>query len=134
MTDKQLKWFKEIIATDEAPEAVGPYSQATAAGPLVFCSGTLGLIPGTKEFAGDTIEEQTKQAMENLAAILEAAGSDLEMVLKVTVYLRDMNDFAGFNRIYGGYFEDEPPARATLQAAELPLGALLELDAMALRD
>ncbi len=134
MTDKELKWFKEIIATKEAPAAVGPYSQATAAGPLLFTSGILGLIPGTKEFAGDTVEEQTKQAMDNLAAVLDAADSDIDRVLKVTVYMKEIGDFAGFNKIYGDYFEADPPARATIQAADLPLGALLEIDAIALRD
>lgn len=134
MTDKDLKWFKEIIETGDAPQAVGAYSQATAAGPLVFCSGSLGLIPGSKEFAGDTVEEQTKQAMDNIAAVLEEAGSGLEMILKTTVYLKDMKDFGDFNRIYGSYFEDEPPARAAFQVAALPLGALIEIEAIALRD
>ena len=134
MTDKEIKWTKQIISTDEAPAAVGAYSQATAAGPLVFCSGSIGLIPGTKDLASDSIEGQTRQAMENMAAVLDAAGSSLELVLKVTVYLKDIDDFAAFNKIYATYFQDEPPARAASQAAELPMGALVEIDVIALRD
>ena len=134
MTDLDLKWIKEVISTKEAPEAVGAYSQATSAGPLVFCSGQLALRPGTKDFAGNTIQEQTRQAMENLAAVLDAAGSSLDMILKTTVYLKDMNDFADFNSVYGSFFEDDPPARAAFQVARLPLDALVEIEAVALRD
>lgn len=134
MTDLDLKWIREIISTKEAPEAVGAYSQATAAGPLVFCSGQLALKPGTKELAGNTIQEQTRQAMENLAAVLDAAGSSLDMILKTTVYLGDMNDFGVFNSVYGSFFEDDPPARAAVQVARLPLDALVEIEAVALRD
>jgi 2-iminobutanoate/2-iminopropanoate deaminase len=134
MTDLDLKWVKEIVSTDEAPAAVGPYSQATAAGPLVFCSGQLGLIPGKKEFAGTGIEEQAKQAMENMAAVLEAAGSSLDMILKTTVFLKDMDDFKTFNEVYSEFFEDDPPARAAFQVARLPLDAVVEIEAVALRD
>lgn len=134
MTGHEFKWIKEIIETEEAPAAVGPYSQATAAGPLVFCSGSIGLIPGTKRFAGESIEEQTKQVMENIAAILDSAGSSLEMILKTTVYLADIDDFRAFNNVYATFFESDPPARAAIQAASLPLNARVMIDAFALRD
>ncbi len=134
MTHLDLKWIKEIIFTEEAPAPVGAYSQATAAGPLVFCSGMLGLDPETGKFTGDGIREQTVQAMENLAAVLEASGSSLDLVMKTTVYLKDISHFKAFNEVYSGYFEDEPPARAAFQVAELPLGALVEIEAVAIRD
>ena len=125
---------KERIETDEAPDAVGPYSQAVAADRLVFVSGQLGIIPGTKKLAGPGIEEQTRQAMENIAAILERAGSSLDQVVKTTIYLSDMDNFGPANETYGRFFPRDPPARATLQAAALPLGALIEIDAVAIRD
>lgn len=128
------KWVKEVISTDEAPAAVGAYSQAVGAGQLIFVSGQLGLIPGTKEFAGSSIEEQTRQAMENIAAILDAAGSSLDMVLKMSVSLSDIGDFAGFNEVYGTFFEEDPPARAVFEVSGLPLGALIEIETIALRD
>lgn len=134
LTRLDLKWIREIVSTDEAPAAVGPYSQAVAAGPLVFCSGQIGLVPATKKFAGETINEQTIQVMENLAAVLDEAGSSLEMLLKVTVYLKDMDDFGPFNTVYGSYFDDDPPARAAMQVGKLPLDALVMIDAVALRD
>jgi 2-iminobutanoate/2-iminopropanoate deaminase len=119
---------------DEAPAAVGPYSQAVAAGPLVFCSGQIGLDPKTMVLSGDTLEDQTRQAMENLAAVLDCAGSSLEMVVKTTVYLKNILDFGKFNEIYDTFFEDEPPARAAVQVADLPISALVMIDAVALRD
>ncbi|MGA1873968.1 MAG: Rid family detoxifying hydrolase [Thermoplasmatota archaeon] len=130
----EKKWIKEIVETGEAPAAVGPYSQAVAAGPLIFVSGQIGLVPGTKRLAGDTIEEQTRQAMENIAAILDAAGSSLDLVLKMTVTLRDIRDFPRFNEVYGRFFEDGPPARAAYESSGLPLSALVEIETVALRD
>lgn len=134
MTALPGKWIRELVSTDEAPAAIGPYNQAVAAGPLVFVSGTLGLVPGTKEFAGSGIGEQTTQAIENLANVLDAAGSSLDQVLKTTIYLSDMDDFPEVNGIYAGYFKEDPPARATVEVSRLPLGALIEIDAVALRD
>jgi len=128
------KWIKEIVTTNEAPAAVGPYSQAVAAGPLIFVSGQLGIVPGTKKLAGDTIEKQTKQAMENIAAILDAAGSSLEMVLKMAISLKDIKDFPKLNEVYGTFFEDDPPARATFEVSDLPLSALVEIAVVAIRD
>jgi 2-iminobutanoate/2-iminopropanoate deaminase len=128
------KWIKEVISTDEAPAAVGAYSQAVAVGQLIFVSGQVGLIPGTKRFAGSSIEKQTRQAMENIAAILFAAGSSLDMVLKMSISLDDINDFARFNEVYSTFFEEEPPARAVFEVAGLPLEALLEIETIAFRD
>ncbi len=128
------KWIKEVISTDEAPAAVGAYSQAIAAGQLIFVSGQLGLIPGTKKFAGETIQEQTKQAMENIAAILDAAGSSLDQVLKMSISIKDIADFSDFNEIYATFFEEDPPARAVFEVSDLPLGALIEIETIGLRD
>jgi 2-iminobutanoate/2-iminopropanoate deaminase len=127
-------WLREEISTTEAPAAVGPYNQAVCAGPLVFVSGQLGLVPGKKEFAGPTVKEQTVQALENLAAILDASDSSLDRVVKTTIYLADMNDFPAVNEIYGGFFTESYPARATVQVAKLPLGGLIQIDAISVRD
>jgi 2-iminobutanoate/2-iminopropanoate deaminase len=129
-----LRWIKETVSTSEAPSAIGPYSQATAAGPLVFISMQLGLVPGSKVLAGNDIASQTAQALENIAAILEASCSSLDQVLKVTVYLKDMSLFKEFNSTYERFFNENPPARAAVQVATLPLDALVGIDAMALRD
>ena len=134
MTGTEKKWLKETISTKEAPAAVGPYSQAVASGPLVFVSMQLGLVPGTKEMAGNDIGSQTRQAMENIAAILEEACSSLELVVKATIYLKDMGDFQSFNKIYTEFFPENPPARAAVQTAGLPLNALIGIDVLALRD
>ncbi|MDG6226213.1 MAG: Rid family detoxifying hydrolase [Candidatus Thermoplasmatota archaeon] len=134
MTALHGKWIRETVSTEEAPAAIGPYNQAVAAGPLVFVSGTLGIVPGTKEFAGSGVREQAIQAIENLANVLDAAGSSFEQVLKTTIYLSDMNDFPEVNGIYAGYLKDEHPARATVEVSRLPMGALIEIDAVALRD
>lgn len=122
---------KQIIATDRAPAAVGPYSQGVRVGDLIFTAGQVGLVPGTKELAGPGIESQTRQALENLDAVLEAAGSCLRHAVKTTVYLADLADFGPMNAVYAEFFPDEPPARATLQAAALPLGALVEIEVVA---
>ncbi|MCS7281800.1 MAG: RidA family protein [Anaerolineae bacterium] len=122
---------KEIIRTEKAPTAVGPYSQAVRVGKFVFTAGQLGLVPGTKEFAGPDVESQTRQALENLRAILEAAGSSLRHVVKTTIFLQDLGEFARVNAVYGEYFPEEPPARSTVQVAALPLGARVEIEAIA---
>jgi 2-iminobutanoate/2-iminopropanoate deaminase len=123
---------KQIVSTDTAPAAVGPYSQAVIANGMVFTSGQIGLVPGTKDFAGDDLEAQTRQVLTNLEAVLVAAGSGLEHVVKTMVFLADMNDFAAFNAIYAEAFDTAKPARSTVQAAALPLGARVEIEAIAL--
>ena len=122
---------KQIIATADAPAAVGPYSQGVQTSDLVFTAGQLGIIPGTKEFAGTAIEDQTRQALENVKAVLEAGGSCLKHVVKTTVFLQDISEFTRMNGVYAEFFSEEPPARATLQAAALPLGARVEIDVVA---
>ena len=119
--------MKTIVSTAAAPAAIGPYAQAVRYGDLLFVSGTLGMDPKTGEFAGPGIEAQAARALENLKAIVEAAGMTLGNVLKSTVFLRDMNDFAAFNAIYARYFPADPPARETVQAARLPRDAAIEL-------
>jgi 2-iminobutanoate/2-iminopropanoate deaminase len=121
----------QIISTEEAPAAVGPYSQAIRAGNLVFTAGQLGLVPGTKEMAGPDIESQTRQALRNLEAIVEAAGSCLKHAVKATVYLVDMSEFPAMNAAYAQFFSEAPPARAAIQAAALPLGAKVMIDIVA---
>ena len=120
------------VVTDEAPAAIGPYSQAIRAGDLIFTAGQLGIIPGTRALAGPEIEAQTRQALENIKAILEAAGSCLRHVVKTTVFLLDMGEFARMNAVYAEYFEGEPPARSAVQVAALPLGGRVEIEAIAL--
>ncbi|BCS87558.1 Rid family detoxifying hydrolase [Pseudodesulfovibrio sediminis] len=122
-----------LIHTDKAPAAVGPYSQATTANGTLYVSGQLGIIPGKSELA-DGFKAQTKQALENLKAILEEAGSSLEKVLAVDVFVMDMGKFADLNAIYAEYFTDHKPARAAIQVAGLPLGGLVELKCIALID
>lgn len=119
--------MKTIVTTAGAPAAIGPYSQAVRHGNLLFVSGTLGMDPKTGEFAGAGIEPQAVRVLENLKAIVEAAGMTLENVLKSTVFLKDMNDFAAFNTIYARYFPASPPARETVQVARLPRDAAIEI-------
>ncbi len=122
---------KQIVATDKAPAAVGPYSQGTRLGDFIFTAGQLGLVPGTKEFAGPDIEAQTRQALENLKAVLEAGGSCLEHVVKTTVFLQDMGEFGRMNEVYAKFFPKNPPARSAVQVAALPLGGRVEIEAVA---
>ena len=123
---------KDRIATEHAPAAVGPYSQGIRAGDLIFTAGQLGIVPGTKEFAGPDVESQARQALNNLKAVLEAGGSCLEHVLKTTVFLADMGEFARMNAVYAEFFPGDPPARSAVQAAALPLGGRVEIEAVAL--
>jgi 2-iminobutanoate/2-iminopropanoate deaminase len=125
---------KAAVRTEEAPAPFqgAPYSQAIRAGGLVFVSGQLALVPGGHEIVGDGIVEQTEQVFANLRAILEAAGTGLDRLVKTTVYLRDLDDFQGMNEVYRKHAGDVPPARATLEVAALPSGALIEIDAIAL--
>jgi len=123
---------KEMIHTDGAPKAIGPYSQAVKAGGLVYCSGQIPLDPATMNLVGGTVAEQTRRVLNNLDAVLRAAGSSLAEVVKTTVFLRDMNDFAEMNAAYGEFFGERPPARATVQVARLPKDVAVEIDCIAL--
>lgn len=123
---------KQIVSTPAAPAAIGPYSQAVKALGLVFASGQIPLDPATMQVVEGDIQAQTKRVMENLGAVLAAAGSSFDRVVKSTIYLTDLGDFAKVNEIYGGYFPSEPPARATVQVAGLPRGVSVEIDVIAL--
>jgi len=124
--------MKETITTDNAPGAIGPYSQAVKTGGFVFCSGQIPIDPATGNFVSDVVAEQTEQVLKNLAAVLTAAGSSLDNVVKTTVFLADMNDFAEMNEVYGRYFSENKPARATVEAARLPRDARVEIECIAL--
>ncbi|MEP6704033.1 MAG: RidA family protein [Acidobacteriota bacterium] len=123
--------MREIVSTDKAPDAIGPYSQAIRAGDMLFCSGQIPIDPQTGEFVSHDIGEQTDQVLKNLAAVLEAGGMNLGNVVKTTVFLSDMSDFAVMNEVYRRYFNDNKPARATVQAARLPRDAKVEIDCIA---
>ena len=123
---------KSAVATDQAPAAIGPYSQAIKAGGFVFTSGVIPLDPTTGETVGANITEQTGQVMANLKAVLEAAGSGLDKVIKTTCFLQNLGDFAAFNAVYAESFSIEPPARSTVQVAKLPREVLVEVEAVAL--
>ena len=122
---------KQLLSTDKAPAAIGPYSQAVRAGDLLFISGQLPTDPATGEFAGTTVTAQTRQSLGNISAILGAAGLTLANVVKTTVFLKDMNAFGEMNGVYGEFFKDEPPARACVEVARLPKDALVEIEAVA---
>ena len=123
--------MKEIISTEKAPGAIGPYSQAVKTGGMVFCSGQIPIDAVTGEFVAGGVSEQTHQVLKNLSAVLEAAGSSLNYVVKTTVFLADMNDFTAVNTVYAEYFSENKPARATVQAARLPRDARVEIDCIA---
>lgn len=125
--------MREIVATEAAPQAIGPYSQAISLGDFVFTSGQIPIDPKTGVFVEGGIAEQTEQVLRNLAEVLRAAGTSLEAVVKTTVFLADMNDFAAMNEVYSRYFTNEPPARSTVQAARLPRDARVEIDVIAVR-
>jgi 2-iminobutanoate/2-iminopropanoate deaminase len=122
---------KKVISTPDAPAAVGAYSQAIVADGFVFCSGQVPLDPQTGELLKGSIADQTRRCLENLSAVLRAAGAGLDDVVKVTAFLLDMNDFPEFNEAYGEFFGDEPPARATVAVAGLPKGAEVEIECIA---
>jgi 2-iminobutanoate/2-iminopropanoate deaminase len=124
---------KEIVRTERAPAPFqgAPYNQAVKVGELVFTAGQLGLQPGAKEMSGSSIAEQTEQVMQNLAAILEEAGSSLDKLVKTTVFLQNLDDFAAMNEVYAAHVGDRPPARSTVEVAQLPSGALVEIEAIA---
>jgi 2-iminobutanoate/2-iminopropanoate deaminase len=123
--------MKEIIATENAPQAIGPYSQAVRVGNLIFASGQIPIDPTTKEFVAGGIAEQTEQVLKNLTAVFAAAGVGMDKIVKTTVFLADMNDFTAMNEVYGRHFGQNPPARATVQAARLPRDAKVEIEAIA---
>ena len=123
---------KEIVKTEKAPKAIGPYSVATKAGHFVFTAGQIGLDPVSGNIVEGGVEAETRQALTNIKNILEAAGTKLENVLKTTVFLRDMNDFAKMNGVYGEFFTENPPARSAVQVAALPKAAAVEIEVVAL--
>ncbi|WP_213595095.1 RidA family protein [Paenibacillus woosongensis] len=123
---------KQVLSTTAAPGAIGPYSQGVVIGDLIYTSGQLGLVPETGQFA-EGVEAQTAQALNNVKAILEAAGSGLEKVVKTTVFLKDMNDFVKVNEIYGSFFAEPYPARSAVEVARLPKDGLVEIEVIALK-
>jgi 2-iminobutanoate/2-iminopropanoate deaminase len=123
--------MKEIISTENAPGAIGPYSQAIKTGGIIFCSGQIPIDPATGEFVSDAVAEQTEQVLKNLTAVLAAAGASLGNVVKTTVFLADMNDFVAMNEVYARHFSENKPARATVQAARLPRDARVEIECIA---
>jgi 2-iminobutanoate/2-iminopropanoate deaminase len=127
-----VETVKQIIATESAPQAIGPYSQAVVANGFVFASGQIPIDPETGQFVEGGIVEQTEQVLRNVSNLLEAAGTSLARVVKTTVFLADMNDFAAMNETYARFFGEQPPARSTVQAARLPRDARVEIEVVAL--
>ena len=126
--------MKQVLKTEKAPKALGPYSQGIKTGNMIFLSGQLGLDPVTNEFAEGGVAEQTRQSLTNLKNILESAASSMDHVVKTTVFLKDMNDFQAMNAVYNEFFDTEPPARSTVQVAALPKHGLVEIEAIATRE
>ncbi len=123
---------KRVIKTEQAPQAIGPYSQAIVANGLVFAAGQIPLDPRTGQAVLGDVRVQTRRVLDNLKAVLEAAGSSMDQVVKTTVFLRELNDFGAMNEIYGEYFKENPPARSTVQVVKLPRDAAVEIEAVAL--
>jgi 2-iminobutanoate/2-iminopropanoate deaminase len=123
--------MKDVVLTNKGPKPIGPYSQAVKANGLIYISGQIALDPASGEMAGNDIRQQTERVMENLKGILGGAGTNLNNVLKATVFLKDLNDFEGMNEVYGRYFQHAPPARSTVQVARLPKDALVEIEMIA---
>jgi 2-iminobutanoate/2-iminopropanoate deaminase len=123
---------REVLIADKAPAAIGPYSLGIRTRGFIFTSGTIGIDPETGDFVSGGIEAETRQALENLANILESGGSSLGRVVKTTVFMQDMNDFSKMNAVYAEFFEVDPPARSTIQVAALPKGAAVEIEAVAI--
>jgi 2-iminobutanoate/2-iminopropanoate deaminase len=123
--------MKEIVTTDRGPKPIGPYSQGVKANGLLYLSGQVALDPKTNEMLAGNIRQQTERTLENIKGILEAGGSNLHHVIKTTVFLKDMNEFAQMNEVYGRYFTAAPPARSTVQVARLPKDALVEIEVIA---
>lgn len=131
LTSCELHKGLTVISSNDAPKAIGPYSQAIEADEMVYCSGQIGIVPASGALAGDDIAGQTHQALKNLSAVLKEAGTDMSHVVKVTIYLKDLNDYAKVNDIYKDYFPAVKPARATVQVARLPKDALIEIECIA---
>jgi 2-iminobutanoate/2-iminopropanoate deaminase len=123
--------MKDVVLTEKGPKPIGPYSQAIKSGGFLFASGQVALDPRSNEFLAGDIGHQTERVLENVKAILEAGGANLHHVVKATVFLKDMNDFAAMNEVYGKYFTSAPPARSTVQVARLPKDALVEIEVIA---
>jgi 2-iminobutanoate/2-iminopropanoate deaminase len=123
--------MKDVVLTERGPKPIGPYSQAIKSGGFLFASGQVALDPRSNEFLAGDIRQQTERVLENVKAILEAGGANLHHVVKTTVFLKDMNDFAAMNEVYGKYFSAAPPARSTVQVARLPKDALVEIEIIA---
>ncbi len=124
--------MREVIATDQAPKAIGPYSQAIRAAGLIFTSGQVAIDPATQQVVAGDIAAQTERVLKNLAAVLAGADSSMDKVLRCTVFLKNMGDFAAMNEVYGRYFIKNPPARSTVEVARLPKDVLVEIDVIAL--
>jgi 2-iminobutanoate/2-iminopropanoate deaminase len=124
--------MREVISTDQAPKAIGPYSQAIRAAGMIFTSGQVAIDPATQQVIAGDVAAQTDRALKNLAAILRASGSSLDKVLRCTVFLKNMGDFAAMNEVYGRFFTQAPPARSTVEVARLPKDVLVEIDVIAL--
>jgi 2-iminobutanoate/2-iminopropanoate deaminase len=124
--------MREVISTDRAPKAIGAYSQAIKAAGFIFSAGQVAVDPATGELLQGDVRVQTERVLKNLAAILESAGSSLEKVVKTTVYLKNMGDFAAMNEVYGQFFKSNPPARSTVEVSQLPRNMLVEIDVIAL--
>lgn len=124
--------MRDVISTGRAPKAIGPYSQAIRTAGFVFTSGQVAIDPDTQQVIAGDVAAQTDRVLQNLAGILEAAGSGLDKVVRCTVFLKNMGDFAAMNEVYGHYFKDEPPSRSTVEVARLPKDVLVEIDAIAL--
>jgi len=124
--------MRDVISTNQAPQAIGPYSQAIRAAGFVFTSGQVAIDPATQQVISGDVAAQTERVLKNLAAILETSGSSLEKVVRCTVFLKNMGDFAAMNETYGRYFKQSPPARSTVEVARLPKDVLVEIDAIAL--
>jgi 2-iminobutanoate/2-iminopropanoate deaminase len=123
---------KEVISTEGAPKAIGPYSQAIRAGGLLFTSGQVAIDPATQQVVAGDVSVQTDRVLKNVSAILQASGSSLDQVVRCTVFLKNMGDFGAMNEVYGKYFKQAPPARSTVEVARLPKDVLVEIDAIAL--
>jgi 2-iminobutanoate/2-iminopropanoate deaminase len=124
--------MRDVVATDQAPQAIGPYSQAIRAAGLIFTSGQVAIDPATQQVVPGDVSAQTERVLKNLGAILQAAGSSLEKVLRCTVFLKNMGDFGAMNEVYGRHFKQAPPARSTVEVARLPKDVLVEIDVIAL--
>src|SRR5271165_1241304 len=127
-------FMREVIVTDRGPKAIGPYSQAIKANGFVFLSGQISLDPASQQLISGDVAAQTERVLQNITGILDAAGTSLSRVVKTTVFLKSMNDFAAMNEVYGRHFSAEPPARSTVEVARLPKDVLVEIDVIALAD